>query len=68
MTKNQSLINRLKREIVQATMRVSEGHISITISILEIIWVLYDRILRINPSLHKDHDGTMLCQEIKEGN
>jgi len=50
MTKKQSLINRLKKEIVVATMRASEGHIPSAFSILDILWVLYSRVLHIDPN------------------
>ena len=49
MTKIQSLLNRLKRQIVLATVTVGEGHIPSAFSILDILWVLYDRVLQVDP-------------------
>ncbi len=49
MALNRSLINRLKRQIVLATMPIGEGHIPSAFSILDILWVLYDKVLRIDP-------------------
>ena len=48
MAEIQSLINRLKRQIVLATVAVGEGHIASAFSILDILWVLYDRVLQID--------------------
>jgi len=56
MTKHQSHINRLKKDIVLATMRASEGHIPSAFSILDILWVLYSRVLHIDPNNPKS-DG-----------
>lgn len=56
MTKIQSLINRLKRQIVLGTVSVGEGHIASAFSILDILWVLYDHVLRIDPKDPKSDD------------
>ncbi len=53
MKETQNLINKLKRQIVLATMAVGEGHIASAFSILDILWVLYDRVLRIDPKSPK---------------
>ena len=53
---DKNVINRLKREIVLATMYVCEGHIPSAFSILDILWVLYDRILSINPKVPRSND------------
>ena len=39
-------LNQLKREIVRAATMAGEGHIASAFSILDILWVLYDRVLR----------------------
>jgi transketolase len=46
----QALINRLKRQIITATVPVEEEHIPSTLSILDILWVLYSRVLHIDPN------------------
>ena len=56
MTEIESLINRLKRQIVLATMAVGEGHIPSAFSILDILWVLYDRVLEIDPKAPKSDE------------
>jgi len=42
-------MNKLKCTIVEAAARAKEGHIPSAFSILDILWVLYDRVLRIDP-------------------
>ncbi len=42
-------VKRLKRQILQAAARRGEGHIASAFSILDILWVLYDRILNLSP-------------------
>jgi len=49
-------INRLKRQIVLATMAAGEGHIASAFSILDILWVLYDRVLQIDPKNPKSDE------------
>ena len=44
-----ALMNRLKRQMVLATMAVGEGHIASAFSVLDILWVLYERVLRFDP-------------------
>jgi transketolase len=46
----QALINRLKRQIITATVPVEEGHIPSAFSILDILWVLYNQVLKIDPN------------------
>jgi transketolase len=53
---NQALINRLKRQIITATVPVEEGHIPSAFSILDILWVLYNQVLHIDPSNPKSDD------------
>jgi transketolase len=43
------IMNKLRRQIVSATATAGEGHIGSAFSILDILWVLYDQVLRINP-------------------
>lgn len=43
-------LNQLKKIIVESAYRADEGHIASAFSILDILWVLYDRILKINPT------------------
>lgn len=40
------IINRLKKEIIQMAYQAQEGHVPSAFSILDILWVLYDRVLR----------------------
>lgn len=42
-------MNKLKREIVQASHFAKEGHVPSALSILDLIWVLYERVMRIDP-------------------
>jgi len=56
MAEVRSLINCLKRQIVLATMAVGEGHIASAFSILDILWVLYDRVLQIDPKNPKSDE------------
>jgi transketolase len=46
-------ITKLKRMIVHASATAGEGHIPSAFSVLDILWVLYDRILKIDPA-HPD--------------
>jgi len=57
-------INELKRKIVKVSNRAKEGHIASAFSILDIMWVLYDRILNINPANpeHPDRDVFILSK------
>jgi len=50
-------INKIKRQIVLTAHSVGEGHIPSALSILDLLWVLYDRVLRFNP--HKPDDLMM---------
>jgi transketolase len=44
-----SRLNQLKRQIITATTVTKEGHIPSAFSILELVWTLYDRVLRFDP-------------------
>lgn len=41
-----SVVSGLKKNILRCACRAQEGHIASAFSILDIVWVLYDRILR----------------------
>lgn len=56
MSDEQVEIKSLKREIVRASAKSGEGHIPSAFSILDILWVLYKRILRVDPSKPKDDE------------
>jgi transketolase len=43
------MINKLRRQIVDMVYRSGEGHIASAFSILDIIWILYDKVLNITP-------------------
>lgn len=49
MKETRSYLTQLKRDIVLATMTSGEGHIASAFSILDILWVLYDQVLHIDP-------------------
>ena len=49
MNNQDYIIKRLKREIINATLLTGEGHIPSAFSILDILWVLYDKVLGITP-------------------
>ncbi len=50
MDSDQATLNRLKRLIIQAAHAGGEGHVASAYSILDLLWVLYDRVLRFNPA------------------
>lgn len=43
------ILKSLKKDIVKAATVAGEGHIASAFSILDILWVLYDRVLKIDP-------------------
>ncbi len=47
-------LNRLKRAIVNASFHAGEGHLGSDFSILDILWVLYDKVLSVNPTYPDD--------------
>ncbi len=47
---------QLKREIIEVATACNEGHIPAAFSILDLLWVLYDRILGITPQTLNDPD------------
>ena len=44
----------LKRKIIEIATKAQEGHIPAAFSILDILWVLYDRVLNISPKKLND--------------
>jgi transketolase len=42
-------MRRLRRIILQAASTSGEGHVPSALSVLDILWVIYDRVLRIDP-------------------
>ncbi len=53
---SQQVILSLKEMIVKASFKSKEGHIPSGLSILDIIWVLYDKILKIKKNEPNQHD------------
>jgi transketolase len=49
MKKTTETLNKLKREIIEVSSSSKEGHVASAFSILDILWVLYDKILKIRP-------------------
>jgi len=43
-------LNRMRRAILQAAAAAGEGHIASAFSILDLLWVAYDRVLRFDPA------------------
>lgn len=60
----EDVLKRLRRGIVLATVAANEGHIPSSFSVLEILWVLYDRVLRVDPSdpRREDRDRFILSK------
>jgi transketolase len=48
------MIKELKADIVKSAFESQEGHIPSAFSILDILWVLYDKVLNINPTMVDD--------------
>lgn len=59
MLQNELTIKRLKREIIEATIKSGEGHIPSAFSIMDILWILYKNIMDISPEnfqeINRDH-------------
>ena len=51
-----STIKTLKKHIVMAAATTGEGHIASAFSILDILWVLYDRVLQVDPENPKSDE------------
>jgi len=45
---DRNVLNKMKRSIVNAAVNAGEGHIASAFSILDILWILYDRILNLS--------------------
>jgi transketolase len=45
-----SRLNLLRRQIVQAAHAAGEGHVPSALSILDLLWVLYNRVMNLDPS------------------
>lgn len=58
------MIKKIKQKIVRAATISKEGHIPSAFSILDIIWVLYDKVLKIDPKNpdHEDRDVFILSK------
>jgi len=57
-------LNHLRRQIVAATIATKEGHIPSALSILDVLWVLYNRVMVSYPKepLHDDRDRFILSK------
>ena len=64
MDRDLATIRRMKRHIMQAAFAGGEGHIASGFSILDILWVLYDRVLKLYPDdpHHDDRDRFILSK------
>jgi len=49
-----ALIRRMKRQIIKAAHSAGEGHVPSAYSVLDLIWVLYNRVMRIDPKHPND--------------
>lgn len=49
-------MKHLKEKIIRIATEANEGHIPAALSILDLLWVLYDRVLDINPKKITDPD------------
>lgn len=47
-------IKRMKRQIIRASYFAGEGHVPSAYSVLDLIWVLYDRVIKIDPNCPDD--------------
>ena len=45
----QEQMNEMKRTIIKAATSAGEGHIPSAFSVLDVLWVLYDRVLQVDP-------------------
>ena len=52
----EEVLKKLRRRIVLATLAANEGHIPSSFCVLEILWALYDRVLRVDPSNPRGDD------------
>jgi len=49
-------LRRMRRIILEAASAAGEGHVPSALSILDILWVLYDKILQIDPARPEDEE------------
>jgi len=56
MNRAETIIRAMKRDIVTAAAQAGEGHIASAFSILDLLWVLYDRVLRIDSTAPDKED------------
>jgi transketolase len=47
-------LTKLRRQIVQASRSAGEGHVPSALSVLDLIWVLYDQVLKVDPNRSND--------------
>jgi transketolase len=47
-------LTKLKRQIVQVSSSAREGHVPSALSILDLVWVLYDQVLKVDPNRSND--------------
>ena len=50
MVNDQERLKQLKKDILAAATKAREGHIASAFSILDLLWVLYDRVMHLNPA------------------
>jgi len=57
-------VKKLRSEIIQASAYAGEGHVPSALSVLDILWVLYDRVLTTYPDSpdHPDRDRFILSK------
>ncbi len=53
---------KIKSRIVEAAFNAQEGHIPSALSILDIIWVLYNKVMQLNDSDHLKNDRFILSK------
>ncbi|MFA6129482.1 MAG: transketolase [Candidatus Omnitrophota bacterium] len=49
-----ALIKKMKRQIARASQAANEGHVPSAYSVLDLLWVLYDRVMKIDPKRPDD--------------
>ncbi len=59
-----AIVKQLRKEIIKASADSNEGHVPSALSILDILWVLYDRVLNVYPDRpdHPDRDRFILSK------
>ena len=53
-------MKHLKEKVIRAATAADNGHIPAALSILDLLWVLYDRVLNVTPETAADPDKTGL--------